>query len=404
MRINTNVASLNAQANSQEVQKNISKSLQKLASGLAINQAADNGAGLAIADKLRTQSSAISQGIKNANSGIAMIQIADKAMDEQSKILTTIKTKLVQAATDTTTSDGRTAIKTDINKLLEQFQNISEQTNYNGINLIGTAKTFTFQAGEDKSYDITTTIDAASDLTLGSGGAAAVETVSVAMAGISGDSGDSLTISLNGKDYKVTFDEVVNGVTIAGTTTAADAMAYKINADGASEVVAVSNGSGVELSNKTTGASTLQTLSGAGTAGSGYVIDVTVSGTGSGAGTVTIVSGSDGTSTLASLKSDGTFGTNSTSANNYMATIDKALSQLNTNRSNLGASQNQLDAHVRNASTAHVYLKSAESIVRDVDYAAETANFNKNNIVAQAGMYAISQANSAQQNIQKLLQ
>ena len=215
MRINTNVASLNAQANSQEVQKNISKSLQKLASGLAINQAADNGAGLAIADKLRTQSSAISQGIKNANSGIAMIQIADKAMDEQSKILTTIKTKLVQAATDTTTSDGRTAIKTDINKLLEQFQNISEQTNYNGINLIGTAKTFTFQAGEDKSYDITTTIDAASDLTLGSGGAAAVETVSVAMAGISGDSGDSLTISLNGKDYKVTFDEVVNGFRIS---------------------------------------------------------------------------------------------------------------------------------------------------------------------------------------------
>ena len=391
MRINTNVASLNAQANSQEVQKNISKSLQKLASGLAINQAADNGAGLAIADKLRTQSSAISQGIKNANSGIAMIQIADKAMDEQSKILTTIKTKLVQAATDTTTDDGRAAIKTDINKLLEQFQNISEQTNYNGINLIGQAKTFTFQAGEDKAYDITTTIDAASDLTLGDNGTATTEQISVVVGQAStdfSDNGDSLTMTLNGTEYKVTFNDTVNGVNITSTTEAAAALAYKINADGGSEVTAVASGMGIDLSAKTVGADTIK--------GS-----LTLSVTGQVSSSQTLVSGSVGSESLAALKASAfTKG----DANDFMASIDKALSQLNTNRSNLGASQNQLDAHVRNASTAHVYLKSAESIVRDVDYASETANFNKNNIISQAGMYAISQANSAQQNIKKLLQ
>ena len=391
MRINTNVASLNAQANSQEVQKNISKSLQKLASGLSINQAADNGAGLAIADKLRTQSSAISQGIKNANSGIAMIQIADKAMDEQSKILTTIKTKLVQAATDTTTDDGRAAIKTDIDKLLEQFQNISEQTNYNGINLIGQAKTFTFQAGEDKAYDITTTIDAASDLTLGDNGTATTEQISVVVGQAStdfSDNGDSLTMTLNGTEYKVTFNDTVNGVNITSTTEAAAALAYKINADGGSEVTAVASGMGIDLSAKTVGADTIK--------GS-----LTLSVTGQVSSSQTLVSGSVGSESLAALKASAfTKG----DANDFMASIDKALSQLNTNRSNLGASQNQLDAHVRNASTAHVYLKSAESIVRDVDYAQETANFNKNNIISQAGMYAISQANSAQQNIKKLLQ
>jgi flagellin len=400
MRINTNVSSLNAQANSQEVQKNISKSLEKLASGLAINKAADDGAGLAIADKLRTQASAISQGIKNANSGIAMIQIADKAMDEQSKILTTIKTKLVQAATDTTTDDGRAAIKTDINKLLEQFQNIAEQTNYNGINLLGQAKTFTFQAGEDKEYDITTTIDAASDLTLGSGGSASVEKSSIAVTGTIADSGDSIQISLNGVDYKVEFNDVVDGVTVTDMEKALAAVAFEINSDGASEVVAVAATADIVLSNKSVGLDTLQSSDGGGT----ITKDVTFTGTGeaSGTGTVTVAAGSNGSDTLASLKNDTTF--TKADANNYMATIDKALTDLNTNRANLGASQNQLDAHVRNASTAHVYLQSAESIVRDVDYAAETANFNKNNIIAQAGMYAISQANAAQQNIQKLLQ
>ena len=106
MRINTNIASLQSQEANINTNKNLASSLEKLSTGLKINKAADDASGLAIADKLRTQASSIGQGIQNANSASALIQIADKAMGEQSNILDTVKTKLMQAATATTTEAG----------------------------------------------------------------------------------------------------------------------------------------------------------------------------------------------------------------------------------------------------------------------------------------------------------
>ena len=103
---------------------NLSSSLEKLSSGLRINKASDDSAGLSIADKLRTQASSIGQSISNGNSAVSLTQIADKAMAEQSNILDIVKTKLIQAATDTTSDEGRNAIGKDINKLLTQLNNI----------------------------------------------------------------------------------------------------------------------------------------------------------------------------------------------------------------------------------------------------------------------------------------
>ncbi|MFA7092318.1 MAG: flagellin, partial [Arcobacteraceae bacterium] len=136
MRINTNISSLNAQEAAQNTNKLMQNSLEKLSTGVRINKAADDASGLAIADKLRTQATSINQGIDNGNSAIALLQIADKSMAEQSKILDTIKAKLIQANTDTTSSAGREAIAKDVSKLLEQLNNIGEQTNYNGRQLI----------------------------------------------------------------------------------------------------------------------------------------------------------------------------------------------------------------------------------------------------------------------------
>ncbi|WP_152055426.1 flagellin N-terminal helical domain-containing protein, partial [Aliarcobacter butzleri] len=165
MRINTNVSSLTAQEAAVNTNKNISSSLEKLSSGLRINKAADDASGLAIADKLRTQTTSINQGISNGNSAVALLQIADKSMAEQSTILDTIKSKLIQANTATTSDDGRTAIAKDVTKLLEQLNNIAEQTNYNGTNLLQNARStagasltairsaskgLTFQIGESK--------------------------------------------------------------------------------------------------------------------------------------------------------------------------------------------------------------------------------------------------------------
>jgi len=137
--------------------------LLRLSTGLRINKASDDPSGLAIADKLRTQASSIKQGIQNANNGIAFIQIADKAMSEQSRILDVVKSKLIQAKSDTTSTEGKEAIRKDIKKLLMQLDNIASQTNYNGTNLlqkdsddITATNQFVFQVGEFSQNTIST--------------------------------------------------------------------------------------------------------------------------------------------------------------------------------------------------------------------------------------------------------
>jgi flagellin len=273
MRINTNIASLTAQEANTQVNKNLNNSLAKLSSGLAINKASDDASGMAIADKLRTQASAIGQGIANANSANTFVQIADKAMAEQSNILDIVKTKLMQSATSTTSADGRTAINADIKALLTQFDAISTSTNYNGTSLLD-GSDFSFQIGEKTTDKVDVATSKA--VTTGSLGLASVK----------------------------------SGTGIAAASTALTAMAK----------------------------------------------------------------------------------------------IDTALTNLNKVRSEFGSGQNQVESALRNMMTTRTNIKAAESIIRDVDYAAESANFNKQNIIAQAGTYAISQANAVQQNVLRLLQ
>jgi flagellin len=284
MRINTNISSLNAQEAASNTNRLMQSSLEKLSTGVRINKAADDGSGLAIADKLRTQATSINQGIDNGNSAIALLQIADKSMAEQSKILDTIKAKLIQANTDTTSSAGKEAIAKDISKLLEQLDNIGEQTNYNGRQLIsnaagtGSASIHTFQVGEKSTDTIST----------------------------------------------------------------------------------------VAISANTTGLS------------------------------LTTLKGQVSTGAAASFSK--------TQAAAAQTAINAAITSLNTMRADIGSTQNQVESAVRNLMTQATNVKAAESIIRDVDYALESANFNKQNIIAQAGTYAISQANAAQQNVLRLLQ
>ena len=136
LKINTNVAAMNAQVNSTVTSSEIDKSVSKLSSGLRINKAADDSSGMAIADSLRSQANALGQAIRNANDAIGIIQIADKAMDEQIKICDTIKTKAIQAAQDGQNQKSRTAIQGDINRLIEQLNNIAVQTSFNGMKLL----------------------------------------------------------------------------------------------------------------------------------------------------------------------------------------------------------------------------------------------------------------------------
>ena len=186
MVINTNVSSLRAQEASTNTNSAISSSLEKLSTGLKINKASDDASGLAIADKLRTQVTSIKQGIANGNSAISLITIADKAMDEQSKILDTIKGKLINANSSSTSADGREAIRKDIGKLLEQLDNIAAMTNYNGMSLLADVKDgkltgkesseLTFQVGERNTDMISTTKINATTSSLG-GGSSSVDKI-----------------------------------------------------------------------------------------------------------------------------------------------------------------------------------------------------------------------------------
>ena len=167
-RINTNIAAMNAQTNANMTNRGLDSSLEKLSSGLRINKAADDASGMTIADSLRSQANSLGQSIANANDGISVIQIADKAMDEQLKILDTIKTKAIQAASDTQNSSSRSAIQKDVNRLLEQLDNIAKTTSYNGQSLLsGNFTNKEFQIGAYSNQTIKASIDNTQSLAIG---------------------------------------------------------------------------------------------------------------------------------------------------------------------------------------------------------------------------------------------
>ncbi|MGB3750073.1 MAG: flagellin [Arcobacteraceae bacterium] len=292
MRINTNVSSLVAQEANQNTNKNISSSLEKLSTGLAINKASDDASGLAIADKLRTQANGLNQAVANGNSAVTLTQIADKAMSEQSNILDVVKQKLIQASTATTSSEGIQAIGKDIEKLLTQLDNIASQTTYNGTKLLENSD------GTDSAASLT--------FQMGTLAADTIETASGVMANTTGLTGMSALLTSAGGSF--------------GAVSAGDAA------------------------------------------------------------------------------------TAQSAARAQLAKVDDALTDLNGWRADFGSTQNQLESSIRNLMTQVTNTQAAESVIRDVDYAAESANFNKQNIISQAGTYAISQANSTSQNVMRLLQ
>jgi flagellin len=470
MRINTNVASMTALEANKNTNNNLTKSLEKLSTGLRINKAADDASGLAIADKLRTQASSISQGISNANSAVALVQIADKAMAEQSNILDTVKQKLIQASTSTTSSDGREAIRKDIVKLLEQFDMIAAQTNYNGTTLlqrsdIDTAKpdNFSFQLGEDKTFDVTAQISQASNTSNLGGGSDTVVSATIGSA-VLGPDGTSTTtnnnVDVNGSQQiktsgsitlasvdiaasgtEITSTSIALSITVSGEIGSLQAVTTAVHFDASNQTEAIKDAlRGIATSNTNfqslgndmyslTAANSVSFgdidfssvhLGSTATTGEislnagateSTVLNITNNNTGTDLpllGQINIFenagAGMIGGQLLSDLKDLAEDGLSIDIANSFMATIDEALTQLNTTRADFGSSQNQLESSIRNMQTTYTNLKAAESVIRDVDYAAESANFNKQNIIAQAGTYAISQANNVQQNVMKLLQ
>ncbi|EKM6649929.1 flagellin A [Campylobacter jejuni] len=573
-RINTNVAALNAKANSDLNAKSLDASLSRLSSGLRINSAADDASGMAIADSLRSQANTLGQAISNGNDALGILQTADKAMDEQLKILDTIKTKATQAAQDGQSLKTRTMLQADINKLMEELDNIANTTSFNGKQLLsGNFTNQEFQIGASSNQTVKATIGATQSSKIGvtrfetgaqsftSGvvgltiknyngiedfkfdnvvistsvgtglGALAEEinksadktgvraTYDVKTTGVyaikegttsqdfaingvtigkieykDGDGNGSLISAINavkdttgvqaskdengklvltsadGRGIKITGDIGVGSgilanqkenygrlslvkndgrdINISGTNlsaigmgttdmisqssvslreskgqisaTNADAMGFNsykgggkfvfiqnvssISAFMSAQGSGFSRGSGFSVGsgkNLSVGLSQgIQIISSAASMSNTYVVSA-----GSG------FSSGSGNSQFAALKTTAANTTDETAGvttlKGAMAVMDiaeTAITNLDQIRADIGSVQNQLQVTINNITVTQVNVKAAESTIRDVDFASESANFSKYNILAQSGSYAMSQANAVQQNVLKLLQ
>jgi flagellin len=479
-RINTNVAAMNAHTSANVNNRNLDSSLSKLSSGLRINSAADDASGLAIADSLRSQASTLGQAISNANDGVSMLQIADKAMDEQIKILDTIKVKATQAAQDGQSADSRKALQADITRLMESLDNIASTTSFNGKSLLsGQFTNAQFQVGAYSNQTVSASIGATSTDKIGQSRFETSEgiasgTMTLTFTGTTADPTqvktlESVVIGSGAEEGVGALAEIINKnsdllgvkasykVSAVGTSAVASAASASFEINGISISVtdikandsdnklvtainAVKESTGVSASVDSRGNLVLSSTSGRAIDVSG-TLDSVASGMTTGQLTLTNTNGGDirasgsaslGTTTEATInlrstldgfasgevKAMGAFasgqagygetlaaGVNTYQGAQAMMTIaESAIKRLDSIRGDIGSAQNQMISTINNISVTQVNVKAAESQIRDVDFAAESANFSKYNILAQSGSYAMSQANAVQQNVLRLLQ
>ncbi len=485
-RIDTNVAALNAHAAAMATNRKLNDSLEKLSTGLRINKAADDASGLQIADSLRDQANSLGQAIRNANDGIAIMQIADKGMDEQTKILDTIKTKATEAAQDGQTADTRKALQQDITKLMEELDNIAGTTSYNGKNLLsGSFTNQKFQIGAYANQTVTASIEAtssdkignttfetgkvitaASDVSLKFKDVDGKHDVQIESVKVSFGAGTGIgvlaeTINKNSDKIgvKASWQVLATGsatvqtgtiqsLTINGVKIGDVDNIQKNDSDGklVAAINAVTDQTGVEAYIDNRGDLNLRSVDGRGIKVSGSNLsiaginskgvenygrltltrlsgrDIIVSGTGAGLtaaakATINLRSikgqftadqasaiGAHANSNVANYSAIGVGVTTLKGAMAVMDIADSAAKLLDKIRAGIGSVENQLTATISNISVTQVNVKAAESQIRDVDFAAETAKFNKYNLLAQSGNYALSQANAVQKNVMRLLQ
>ncbi|KAJ9817917.1 flagellin A [Campylobacter jejuni] len=572
-RINTNIGALNAHANSVVNARELDKSLSRLSSGLRINSAADDASGMAIADSLRSQAATLGQAINNGNDAIGILQTADKAMDEQLKILDTIKTKATQAAQDGQSLKTRTMLQADINRLMEELDNIANTTSFNGKQLLsGNFINQEFQIGASSNQTVKATIGATQSskigltrfetggrisssgevqftlknyngiddfkfqkvvisTSVGTGLGALVEeinknadktgvraTFTVETRGMgavrAGTTSDDFAINgvkIGKVEYK---DGDSNGALVAAINSVKDTTGVEASIDSNGKLLLTSReGRGIKIEGdigrgafinpdmkenygrlslvKNDGKDILisgSNLSSAGFGANNFISQASVSlreskgqldanvadamgfnsvdkgnilggyssvqaymssagsGFSSGSGysvgsgknystgfanvvavsaisqmsAVYNISAGSGFSSGSTLSQ---FATMKTSAGNSLGVKDEtagvttlkgamavmdiaetAITNLDQIRADIGSVQNQVTSTINNITVTQVNVKAAESTIRDVDFAAESANFSKYNILAQSGSYAMSQANAVQQNVLKLLQ
>jgi flagellin len=467
LSVNTNVLSLNAQRNLTISGNLMAKSLERLSSGLRINRAADDAAGLAISESLRSQIRGMGQAVRNANDGISMISTAESSMVETTNMLQRMRELAIQSANDTNSVKNRAVLQNEVDQLLAEITRVANTVQFNGLNLLdGTFSNKKLQVGAAANQTISLSIG---DLRATSLGQVAIVTSTGATGALTAGA-----LEINGTDIGSTASD---GISFAGGTYSAIAMTTAINAKSATtgvyaEVIdtvktsggAVAGGTiaagNFAINNVSIGAVTILANDSSGTlrdainavsnssgvtatiaAGNELVLtaedgrNITIASTAADvvktgliaadsaatfSGTYTLtsdtafsLSGTDeaaaGFLADASVAIDATTAisnvdiTTTTGANSAISRVDAALSQLSDERSQLGAYTNRLDSTINNLRTISENLAAADQRIRDADFAAETANLTKAQILQQAGVAILAQANVSSQAALSLL-
>ena len=376
MRINTNTAAMNTYSNLTSANASKSGSLAKLSSGLRINKAGDDAAGLAISEKMKNQISGMTQASRNAQDGISLIQTAEGALSETHSILNRMRDLTVQASNDTNTKDDRGAIQKEINSLKDEVNRIADTTKFNGKDLmnangpVDNLKLSTALAGE---------------------GTGAINNTKLA------DAYNAI------KD--LTTSET--GFAVGTGTDAADKMA-SLSKDDAIKVVAKYNDIATKDTDKTINADKVkEAYESKGStkfkfqigANAGESIDVTINNM----TTTGLKLTSDNLKVAYTDEEITAAGENDPFEKNLRA-LDDAIATVSTERANLGATQNRLDHTVSNLATTKENLSEANSRITDVDMAEEMMSFTKSNILSQASTSMLAQANQMPQSVLSLLQ
>lgn len=379
LSINTNVASLNAQRNVAKSQDGLATSLQRLSTGLRINSAKDDSAGLAISERFSSQIRGLNQAARNANDGISLVQTAEGALTEVGSNLQRIRELAVQASNGTNTQADRDALNTEVTQLKAEIQRVSEQTNFNGTKLLdGSFSGVAFQVGANAGETITIS-SIANTQTSALGGTLTRYSSSVAATSLTG----------------FATGIAAGGVTINGTDIGAIAAAGNAQERAGQLTEAINR-----VSSTTGVGASYDAVSGQVTLTSAAA--VTVAGTANSATVAGWANGSVGTST--STTGIGSLSVSSfTNAQQTIAHIDEALKSVNTSRGNLGAIQNRFSSTIANLQTTSENLSASRGRIVDADFAAETANLSKGQILQQAGTAMLSQANSLPQGVLGLL-
>jgi len=400
--INTNIMSLNAQRNLNTSGASLATSIQRLSSGLRINSARDDAAGLAISERFTTQIRGLDVAVRNANDGISLAQTAEGAMVEISNNLQRIRELAVQSSNATNSPSDRDALNAEVNQLLKEIDRVSNQTSFNGTKLLdGSFAGALFQVGADagQTIGINSIVDTNID-TLGTMNFAAASGPTTIASGAAIAAGSVTGIQFNvtgtaaGATAKtITIDEVKYN-------SGDDALA--INRKIAAAINDKMDQSGVYAEiNNTTGAITLQAIK----------ADQFISGFNKGAATaatgVTIDATALADQTVADVNQQKVAGTLDISSfvgsQQALEIVDKALTAVSGSRAEMGAIQNRFTSTIANLSTTAENLSASRSRIRDADYAKETAELTRTQILQQAGTAMLAQANQVPQNVLNLL-